>query len=656
MLENRIYLYIKIIPIIFIFISTFWISYIQINNIKIEVEENIQHEINSIFINEKEYLKQNVSVILDYIRHQKEQTLKIAQTRIKDKSILALSIAKNIYNTQKDIYPQETIKKNIIDALRDIKYKINDTDSYTYYFIQEYYDDNNIIAKLLPTTPEFENQNRAFVHDANGKHHILDFYKACSNGVGDFVTYYWKKVNDDKNAYPKISYIAYFEPFNWMIGYGEYLDEIEKDIKKDTLNWISDIQHGKNYDYYVAELLDINGGKNFAKILFNPQNQVENENNFLSDDYKDFNNIEYRKIYLEDLRKNKESFIEYTIKNPNSEQYSNKLLYMSLDKDWNWIISQGIFLDEFNKKIENIKSIKDKKIHEIIINGLLISFILAFLISIVIYMISEKLKNMLNNYKHRELENSKHLANQTKMVALTEMMGNIAHQWRQPLSVISTLASGTKTQMEFEIIDRVDIEKNLSNIVEQSQFLSKTIDNFRNFGTGNQKKDEIYFSEILDKAISLVEPILKDANIKIIKDYELDSKVYGNKDELIQSFFNILNNSKEIFIEKDIVLENRYIFVHTQKIDNLFKIIITDTAGGISQENKAKIFEPYFTTKHKSLGKGLSLALTYRIIVEHHNGKIEVINEEFEYENRKLLGVSFISTFEIIKHLDVIDH
>jgi hypothetical protein len=161
LLENRIYLYIKIIPIIFIFISTFWISYIQINNIKTEVEQNIQNEINSIFINEKEYLKQNVSVILDYIRHQKAQTLKIAQIRIKDKSILALSIAKNIYNTQKNIYPQETIKKNIIDALRDIKYKINNTNSYTYYFIQEYHDDNNIIAKLLPTIPQFENQNRA---------------------------------------------------------------------------------------------------------------------------------------------------------------------------------------------------------------------------------------------------------------------------------------------------------------------------------------------------------------------------------------------------------------------------------------------------------------------------------------------------------------
>lgn len=647
MLENRIYLYIKVIPIIFIFITTFWISYIQIDNIKVEVEQNIQHEIDSIYIKEKEYLKQNVSVILDYIRHQKAQTLQIAQTRIKDKAMLALSIAKNIYNTQKNIYPEETVKKNIIDALRDIKYKINKTNSYTYYFIQEYHDENNIIARLLPTTPQFENQNRASVRDANGKHHIMDFHNACSNGIGDFVTYYWKKVKDDKNAYPKLSYIAYFEPFNWMIGYGEYLDEIEEDIKKDTLNWISDIQYGKNYDFYVAELFDINGGKNFAKILFNPKNQVENENGFLSDDYKDFNNIEYRKIYLEDLRKNKESFIEYKIKNPNTDQYSNNLLYMSLDKDWNWIIYQGVFLDKLYKKIEDIVKIKDKKINDIIVNSLLISFILAFIISVIIYLISEKLKTMLNMYKDKELENSKLLANQTKMIALTEMMGNIAHQWRQPLSVISTLASGTKTQMEFKIIDKVDIEKNLSLIVEQSQFLSKTIDNFRNFGTSNQEKDTICFSEILDKAISLVEPILKDASIKIIKDYELDSKIYGDKNELIQSFFNVLNNSKEIFIEKDIPIENRYIFIRTQKIDNLFKIIIIDTAGGISQENKAKIFEPYFTTKHKSLGKGLSLALTYRIIVDHHNGKIEVINEEFEYENKKLSGASFIFIFEI---------
>ena len=300
-LENRIYLYIKIIPIIFIFISTFWISYIQIDRTKIEVEENIQNEINSINKKEQEYLKQNVSVILDYIRYQKAQTLQIAQTRIKDKATLALDIAKNIYNTQKDIYPQETIKKNIVEALREIKYKVNNN-SYTYYFIQEYHDENNIIARLLPTTPQFENQNRASVRDANGKHHIMDFYNACSNGVGDFVTYYWKKVKDDKNAYPKLSYIAYFEPFNWMIGYGEYLDEIEEDIKKDTLNWISDIQYGKSYDFYVAELFDINGGKNFAKILFNPKNQIENENGFLSYDGKILFNWKFSSNYVDSDR------------------------------------------------------------------------------------------------------------------------------------------------------------------------------------------------------------------------------------------------------------------------------------------------------------------------------------------------------------------
>lgn len=644
-LENRIYLYIKIIPIIFIFISTFWISYIQIDRTKAVVEENIQSEINSINKKEQEYLKQNVSVVLDYIRHQKEQIQHIAQTRIKDKAILALDIAKNIYNTQKDIYPQETIKKNIVEALREIKYKINDN-SYTYYFIQEYHDENNIIAKLLPTTPQFENQNRAFLQDANGKYHVKSFHEACSNGIGDFVTYHWKKVKNDKNAYPKLSYIAYFEPFNWMIGYGEYLDEIEGNIKKDTLDWISDIQYGKNYDFYVAELLNINGGKDFAKILINPKNQVENEDGFMSDDFKDFNNKEYRKIYLQELQKNKESYIDYKIKNPNTDQYMDKLLYMSLDKDWNWIIYQGVFLEETYKKIESLKKDKDKEIQNTIVNGVIISFTLAFFMSIILYIISEKLKNMLNSYKQRELENSKLLAQQAKMVALGEMIGNIAHQWRQPLSAISMIASGTKAQIEFDLINNEEIDKNLSAIVEQTQFLSKTLDNFKNFVTKNQEKEDIYFSEILNKAILLVEPLLNDSNIKIIKHYELDSKIYGFKNELIQAIFNILNNSRELLIERINSIENRYIFITTKKENKLFQIIITDSAGGISKENKAKIFEPYFTTKHKSSGKGLSLALTYKVITEHHDGKIEVQNEEFIYENRNLLGVSFIFTFK----------
>ncbi len=645
-LENRIYLYIKIIPIIFIFISTFWISYIQIDRTKIEVEENIQNEINSINKKEQEYLKQNVSVILDYIRHQKEQIQNIAQIRIKDKATLALDIAKNIYNTQKDIYPQETIKKNIIEALREIKYKINDN-SYTYYFIQEYHDENNIIARLLPTTPQFENQNRASLQDANGKYHVRAFYEACSNGIGDFVTYHWKKVKNDKNAYPKLSYIAYFEPFNWMIGYGEYLDEIEENIKKDTLNWISDIQYGKNYDFYVAELLNINGGKNFAKILINPKNQVENENGFMSDDLKDFNNKEYRKIYLQDLQKDKESYIDYKIKNPNTNQYMDKLLYMSLDKDWNWIVYQGVFLEETYKKIETLKRDKDKKIQDTIINGLLISFTLAFFISIILYIVSEKLKNMLDSYKKRELENSKLLAQQAKMVALGEMIGNIAHQWRQPLSAISMIASGTKTQIEFELINNNEIEKNLEAIVEQTQFLSKTLDNFKILVSSNQEKEDIYFSEILNKAILLINPLLTDSGINMITHYDLDTKIYGFKNELVQAIFNILNNSRELLIEKIDSNENRYIFISTKKENDLFKIIITDSAGGISEETKAKIFEPYFTTKHKSSGKGLSLALTYKIITEHHDGKIEVENQEFEYENKNLSGVSFIITFKI---------
>ena len=97
-------------------------------------------------------------------------------------------------------------------------------------------------------------------------------------------------------------------------------------------------------------------------------------------------------------------------------------------------------------------------------------------------------------------------------------------------------------------------------------------------------------------------------------------------------------------IQRDLL--ERFAYLPLKKENNLFQIIITDSAGGISKENKAKIFEPYFTTKHQSSGKGLSLALTYKVITEYHDGKIEVQNEEFIYENKNLSGVSFIFTFK----------
>ena len=646
-MENKIYLYLKIIPIVFIFITTFCVSYIQVDKTKFEVEKNIQNEIETIYQKEKEYLEQNVHIILDYIRHQKKQTLSIAQTRIKDKAIFALNIANNIYNTQKDMYPEESVKKNILNALRDIKYKSQSTNTDTYYFVQEYHDENTIIARLLPTTPQFENINRADLQDAYGKYHVKEFHNACLNGVGDFVTYHWKKIKDDKNAYPKLSYIAFFAPYNWMIGYGDYLDEIETDIKNETLSWISDIQDDKSYDFYVAELLDINGGKSFAKLLFNPKNLVENHDGFMDDDYKDLNGKEYRKLYLSDLRKDKKSLIDYNIINPNTNTPMDKLLYMELDSDWNWIIYQGVFLDEVYKKIENLNNQKDKKIQSIIFNGLIIAIIAALIMSVILYLISEKLKILLNGYKKREMENSVLLAQQSKMIALGEMIGNIAHQWRQPLSVISTIASGTKVKMDFEVIQKEEIEENLQNIVEQTQFLSETIDSFRNFITISQEKELLYFSKILDKSISLMEPILKDSNIKIIKEFKANGKVLGFENELIQSFFNVLNNAKEQLVEKIEDLDNRYILIKLEKENEQFKISIIDNAGGLKKENITKIFEPYFTTKHKSLGKGLGLTLSYKIITEHHNGKLEVKNESFEYEEKKFYGASFIFTFDV---------
>ena len=110
-MESKIYLYLKIIPIIFIFITTFWISYIQIDKTKIEVENNIKNEIDSIYKKEKEYLDQNIDIILDYIRHQKKQTINIAQNRIKDKVYMNTWVAVDQWFTN--------ARYNIYDRLKN---------------------------------------------------------------------------------------------------------------------------------------------------------------------------------------------------------------------------------------------------------------------------------------------------------------------------------------------------------------------------------------------------------------------------------------------------------------------------------------------------------------------------------------------------------
>jgi PAS domain S-box-containing protein len=232
------------------------------------------------------------------------------------------------------------------------------------------------------------------------------------------------------------------------------------------------------------------------------------------------------------------------------------------------------------------------------------------------------------------------LISQSKLASMGEMIGNIAHQWRQPLSVISTSATGMHIQKEMGVLTDEELYKYCEIINEHSQFLSQTIDDFRNFIKGDTIPVRFDLKNDTDSFIKLVDATIKRNNINIILNLEENVNIKGYPNELIQCFMNIFNNAKDALVENN--NENdRYIFI-SQIVDNDNVIIeFKDNAGGIPDEIIAKVFEPYFTTKHKSQGTGLGLHMSYNLITNGMKGSIEVKNDEYDFNGKHYRGACF---------------
>ncbi|XPV69556.1 MAG: bacteriohemerythrin [Halarcobacter sp.] len=249
----------------------------------------------------------------------------------------------------------------------------------------------------------------------------------------------------------------------------------------------------------------------------------------------------------------------------------------------------------------------------------------------------------------KNISTLKIMEQQARLASMGEMIGNIAHQWRQPLSVITTSASGIKLESEFGEITKEYINETVEIIMKQSNYLSNTIDNFRNFIKGENIIQEVFLKDVIEISLNLIAPSLKHNYINLILDIEDDGKIFGNKNELSEAFINILNNAKDA-LKQNIKKENdRLIFISTKKLDsNKIQLSICDSGQGISEDIIDKIFDPYFTTKHQYQGTGLGLSMSQNIIDERHKGKIVVFNKQYKYNKKEYKGACFNITFDLI--------
>ncbi len=233
------------------------------------------------------------------------------------------------------------------------------------------------------------------------------------------------------------------------------------------------------------------------------------------------------------------------------------------------------------------------------------------------------------------------MAEQTKLAAMGEMLGNIAHQWRQPLNIISMSSSNLKLKNDIGELCSSTLSESLSLILRTTNHLSDTIDTFNDFLKTDKEKSFFNINENIKNSISLVDSFFKNFNIDIILELEEGIFISSLANEFSPAFINILNNAKDAIVLN--LKDNKYglIKIKTKKIDNFIEISILDNAKGIEKDILNKIFEPYFTTKHKYQGTGLGLYMTRKIINSSMGGEITVQNKKFVHNQKKYEGAEF---------------
>ncbi len=586
----------------------------------------IKEEIQENFIkSQKQVVKQQVENLYEYIIREQKSTEKALKKELKDRTYEIHKLTSDIYNHYKNSHSKEEITQIIRTAIKSIRFNNNRG----YFFIVNK-KGVNIVHPLLP---QLEGKNLINVKDIKGTYIVKESLELLTKHEEGFQEYFWRKSKNDTKEYRKIGFIKSLDELDWYIGTGEYIDDFTKDIKKQTLEQIERFRYGEN-SYFIVTDSENNYISHINKKLIgvNALQKLKEMN--------DINSIKK----IEKVINTKEGYVYLEFFKPNSTLLSAKIIYLKTIPKWGWVISTGFYKDDANKIIDIEKNKLEKQYNNNLKNLIVIAFILTSIFTLISFYISLMIENKFKEYKgdiqKHEDENRKQyeiLSQRSKLAAMGEMIGNIAHQWRQPLSVISTASSGIKLHKEMDSLSDELLIDSMDNITESVQYLSTTIDDFREFFKPDKEQQKFTLKSAINKTLKLLSSRLKNNEIEIIQNIE-EIEIDSYKSELIQVLINLIHNAKDAFEKCE---HTKLLFINVFKKENKIFIEIKDNAGGIEEEIMKRVFEPYFTTKHQSQGTGIGLYMSEEIITKHMEGKIYVSNTTFTYNKINYKGALF---------------
>lgn len=253
-----------------------------------------------------------------------------------------------------------------------------------------------------------------------------------------------------------------------------------------------------------------------------------------------------------------------------------------------------------------------------------IPYLLELTMTIEVLLFAIILASRIKDLQKEKIEKNKIICHQSKMISMGEMLQNIAHQWRQPLSEINAVAMRIDTSFYNKELTAKVLDREILRIEDITEHMSNTIESFNEYFRKDKEKTETTIAELVRKSLLILKTTVEQNDIAV--DFRIDAyeKFKVNSGELTQVILVILSNAIDILVERDI--KEKRILIFYRYVDDRHYLEIEDNAGGISEEIIDNIFDPYFSTKFKSQGVGIGLYMAKMLMQESLLGELSVIN------------------------------
>lgn len=623
--------------------------------------ETESYELKETYLAEqKALIKQEVDRVVDYIEYQRSTTETRLKTELKEQVERAHAIAEHLYNQYKQSRSEEEIKALIREALRPIRYY----DGRGYFYIYDL-QGNNV---LLPFSPRLEGKNLWDLQDSKGGYTIRRMVEMLREKGEGYLDWHWYKPGENQEMKKKIGYSKVFAPYNWWIGTGEYVEDVEQEIQRQTLDRINSIRYGKDGYIFVYDFEAI------TLAHYKPENIGINQWNF-----RDPNGIPVLQELIRRSQQENGVFLEYvaTIR-PQTGEPSAKMTYARAIKGWRWMVGTGIYIDEINEILENKKAALESKITRSL-NWIAFTLLLCLLfIALISRYITDKITTNLKGFTtfferaatgssmvderaihFAEFKGLAQAANQMieernraaaaidalreqlnrsrKMEALGVLAGGVAHDLNNVLAAIVGYPDLILARLPENDPQRRYIEIMRDSGLKASEIVQDLLTLARR---GVVQREVLNLNTLIEHYLASPESIklrTMHPDIRVEKRLSPDLlRMKGSQVHLQKTIMNLVVNAAEAQPGGGVIrltTENRYLdqpLRGYEQIEEGDYVVLTvgDEGMGISEDDLAHIFEPFFSKKHLGRsGTGLGMTVVWGT-VQDHGGYITVSSVE----------------------------